>query len=67
MQPVDPRQARAATLLTTLGLLLTLTGAVLMSRPAAWALVPLPVAALAVVLWRSRAQRVPVALDVEAP
>jgi hypothetical protein len=57
LQSVDPRQARAAISLATLGLLLTLTGAVLMGRPGAWALVSLPVAALGVVLWRARTPR----------
>lgn len=56
-EPVDPRQARAAILLSTLGLLLTLSGAVLLGRPTGWALVSLPLAALGVVLWRSRAPR----------
>lgn len=56
-EPVDPRQARAAILLSTLGLLLTLTGAVLLGRPTGWALVSLPAAALAVVLWRARSPR----------
>jgi hypothetical protein len=56
-EPVDPRQARAAILLSTLGLLLTLTGAVLLGRPSGWALVSLPLAALAVVLWRARSPR----------
>jgi hypothetical protein len=56
-EPVDPRQARAAILLSTLGLLLTLTGAALLGRPSGWALVTLPVAALAVVLWRARSPR----------
>lgn len=51
---VEPREARAALLMTTLGLLLTLTGAVLLGSPFALGLVALPVAALLTVLWRVR-------------
>jgi hypothetical protein len=52
---VDPRQARAALALVTLGLLLTLTGALLLSRPAAFTLVLLPLLAFVAVLRRVRA------------
>jgi hypothetical protein len=51
---VDPREARVALLLTTLGLVLSLVGAVLLAEPAAYAVVALPAAALAAVLYRTR-------------
>jgi uncharacterized membrane protein YqjE len=51
---VEPRDARAALLLTTLGLLLTLTGAILLGSPVGFGLVALPVLALVTVIWRVR-------------
>jgi proteasome assembly chaperone (PAC2) family protein len=51
---VDAREARLGLLLTVLGVLLTLTGAVLLGRPEGYAIVALPAAALAAVVWRTR-------------
>ncbi len=51
---VDPMEARVALLLTTLGLLLSAIGAALLANPAAYAVLTLPVLALATVVWRTR-------------
>lgn len=51
---VDPREARVAILLTTVGLVLALAGAVMLRQPAAYAVLLLPVASLCAVVWRTR-------------
>ncbi len=51
---VDPRQARVAMLLTLVGLVLAVTGAVMLAQPAAYAVLVLPATAFCAVLWRTR-------------
>jgi hypothetical protein len=51
---VSPREARLALLMTVLGVLLTLTGVVMLGEPAAYGIVALPLAAVAAVVWRLR-------------
>lgn len=56
MQPdaVDPRSARVAMLLTTLGIVLSTVGAVMLAQPVAYAVLVLPLAAFGAVVWRTR-------------
>ncbi len=56
MQPdaIDPRLARVAILLTTVGLVLALAGAVMLRQPVAYAVLVLPLASVCAVVWRTR-------------
>jgi hypothetical protein len=51
---VDQREGRLAILLTTVGLVLSLAGALMLAQPAAYAVLVLPLVCVAAVVWRTR-------------